>query len=71
MKYLRGTGFPVCAVGEVKNDQVRMLTGSTDIMPFIGQASATHSWMYQYETGEFHINSKELAGDGVTEYGQY
>jgi len=71
VNYLRGTGFPVCAVGEAKNDQVRMLAGNGDMMPSIGQGSATQSWIYQYETGEFHINSQDMTSDGVMEYGQY
>jgi prepilin-type N-terminal cleavage/methylation domain-containing protein len=69
--YLRGTDFPTCPVGAAKNNAVRMLIGTGAIAPFIGQASATHSWLYQYQTGEFHINSTDLTSDGTTTYGEY
>jgi len=69
--YLRGASFPACPVGEAKNDQVRMVAGTGAISTGIGQTAATHSWAYQYETGDFCINSKDLSNDGVTTYDSF
>ena len=66
--YLRGTSFPNCPVGEAKNNQIRMVSGSGTISTGIGLSAATHSWAYEYETGDFRINSKDLSSDGVTTY---
>jgi general secretion pathway protein G len=66
--YLRGAAFPKCPVGQAKNDQVRMMAGSGPIGPAIGATAATHSWAYQFETGDIHVNSSDVSGDGVTTY---
>ena len=71
INYLRGGDFPKCPVGAAKNDQVRMLVGTGSMAPFIGQGAATHSWIYQYATGEFHINSTDPTFDGASTYGEY
>src|SRR4051812_19440234 len=66
--YLRGEDFPSCPVGEAKNSAVRMVAGTGTISQGIGQTAATQSWAYQPETGNFCINSKEVAKDGVVTY---
>jgi prepilin-type N-terminal cleavage/methylation domain-containing protein len=69
--YLRGTDFPKCPVGEAKNDAVRMLAGGGSPAASIGATATTHSWVYQYESGDLHINSTANATDGVTTYDQF
>jgi general secretion pathway protein G len=69
--HLRGTQFPKCQVGEAMNNEVRMFPGTGPMGPSIGQTADTHSWIYQYETGEFHINSTMPTSDGSTTYDQY
>ncbi len=69
-KYLRGIDFPNCPVG-AENNQVRMMSGTGSIVPSIGATSATHSWVYQFETGEFYVNSNAVSSDGVTTYDQF
>ena len=68
--YLRGQDFPTCPVA-AKNNAVRMMGGSGPIASSIGGTSATHSWVYQFETGDFRINSNATANDGVTTYDQF
>ncbi len=68
--YLRGTDFPTCPVA-AKNNAVRMMSGSGSIVPSIGPTSTTHSWVYQFETGEFFINSGAKVYDGLTTYDQF
>ena len=68
--YLRGSEFPSCPVA-AKNNRVRMMGGTGSIVPSIGTTASTHSWVYQYETGDFSINSNALAYDGVTTYDQF
>jgi type II secretory pathway pseudopilin PulG len=68
--YLRGLDFPTSPVG-AKNNAVRMMTGSGPVGPSIGGTSATHSWVYQYQTGEFYINSNATSHDNVTTYDQF
>jgi prepilin-type N-terminal cleavage/methylation domain-containing protein len=66
--YLRGAEFPTCPVGEAKNNEVRIVPGNQLISQGIGGSAATHSWAYQFTTGEFCINSKEVSLDKVTTY---
>jgi general secretion pathway protein G len=68
--YLRGQDFPTCPVA-AKNNAIRMMSGSGPIASSIGGTSTTHSWVYQFETGEFYINSNATANDGVTTYDQF
>jgi general secretion pathway protein G len=68
--YLRGIDFPTCPVA-AKNNAVRMMAGTGSIVPSIGGTSATHSWVYQFEAGEFFVNSNATASDGVTTYDQF
>src|SRR4051812_42187683 len=68
--YLRGQDFPTCPVA-AKNNAVRMMPGSGPVAPSISGTEATHSWVYQFETGEFYVNSKATANDGVTTYDQF
>ncbi|MEX2308233.1 MAG: type II secretion system protein [Pirellulales bacterium] len=70
-KYLRGTEFPVCPVGAANNNQIRMMGGTGSIVPGIAGTAATHSWVYKYETGDFHVNSAELSADEATTYDQF
>src|SRR4051812_8964646 len=62
--YLRGQDFPTCPVAG-KNNAVSMVSGSGPIASSIG---GTESWVYQFETGEFYINSNALSNDGATMY---
>src|SRR4051812_31323687 len=68
--YLRGQDFPACAVA-AKNNAVRMMSGSGPIASSIGGTATTHSWVYQYQTGDFYINSNATTNDGTTTYDQY
>lgn len=68
--YLRGADFPTCPVA-AKNSAVRIMAGSGSIVPTIGATTTTHSWVYQFETGEFYINSGAKASDGLATYDQF
>jgi hypothetical protein len=63
-KYLRGADFPTCPVGAPKNNEVYMMAGNGPVSS--SGTAQTHSWLYKYETGDFHVNSVETSGDGVT-----
>ncbi len=65
--YLRGKEFPAGNVGPAKNNAIRMINGP-DPVGTIGTTDATHSWVYNHETGDFHVNFAELSADGVTTY---
>jgi len=65
--YLRGQDFPTCPVA-AKNSAVRMMSGAGTVSSTIGGTATTHSWVYQFDTGEFHINSSATANDGVNTY---
>jgi general secretion pathway protein G len=69
-RYLRGGDFPKCPVA-AENDAVRMQAGSGSVAPGIPATAATHSWVYKYETGDFHVNSVENSADGTTTYDQF
>ncbi len=69
--YLRGQHFPTCPVGAAKNNQIRMTAGSGSIVASIGGTAATHSWVYNYETGDFQVNCNELSADDVTTYDRF
>jgi general secretion pathway protein G len=69
--YLRGSDFPNSPVGEATNNAVRMAPGSGSAAASIGGTAATQSWVYQYETGDFHINSTATSADGTTTYDQF
>jgi prepilin-type N-terminal cleavage/methylation domain-containing protein len=71
VNYLRGKEFPICPAGAAQNNAVRMLSGNGSIAASIGGTAATHSWVYKYETGDFHVNSVEVSADGVTTYDQF
>jgi general secretion pathway protein G len=66
--YLRGAEFPKCPVGAAKNNTIRMMAGIGSISPGIGATTATMSWVYKYETGDFYVNSDAVSADGVTTY---
>ena len=68
--YLRGQDFPTCPVA-AKNNAVRMMNGSGSIVPSISGTETTHSWVYQFGTGDFHINSNAQSNDGVTTYDEF
>ena len=67
--YLRGAAFPKCPVGPANNNSVRMMAGSGSITADMTTES-THSWVYKYQTGEFHINCDDATNDGSTTYDQ-
>ena len=69
--YLRGADFPICPAGEAKNNRVRIDGGTGASSVSIGSTAATHSWVYQYKTGEFHINSTAATTDSLTTYDEY
>jgi len=69
--HLRGAAFPNCPVGDAANDAIRMQGGTGSIAANIGGTAATHGWAYKYETGDFHVNSTEIAADSVTTYDQF
>jgi type II secretory pathway pseudopilin PulG len=69
--YLRGTEFPVCSVGPAANNAIRMMNGPGPVGPSIGTTDATHSWVYNYETGDFHVNFGALSADGETTYDEF
>jgi type II secretory pathway pseudopilin PulG len=69
--YLRGADFPTCSVGEAKNDAIRMAGGSGSPAASIGGSATTQSWVYEYEVGDFFINSTAASADGSTTYDQF
>jgi type II secretory pathway pseudopilin PulG len=69
--FLRGKEFPVGSVGPAKNNAIRMMTGTGPVGPSIGGTEADYSWVYNYETGDFHVNFGALSSDGVTTYDQF
>ena len=66
--YLRGREFPACSVGPAKNNLIRMVDGTAPVANTIGGTATSHSWVYKYETGDFHVNCLELSSDGATTY---
>jgi type II secretory pathway pseudopilin PulG len=68
--YLRGAEFPKCTVGPAKNNHVRMMAGNGSVAGSISGTEATHSWAYQYETGEFYVNCDDKTTAGDTTYDQ-
>ena len=68
--YLRGKDFPTCPVA-AKNNRVRMIGGSGSIVPSMAGTATTLSWVYQFETGEFFINSSDPTTDGASTYDQF
>jgi general secretion pathway protein G len=69
--YLRGAEFPKCPVGPAKNNRVRMMAGAGSIVAGIAASKASHSWVYQYETGEFYINCDDATAEGGSTYDQF
>jgi general secretion pathway protein G len=69
--YLRGKEFPVGSVGPAKNNAIRMMDGPGPVGPSIGTTDESHSWVYNYETGDFHVNFGELSADGETTYDKF
>jgi general secretion pathway protein G len=67
--YLRGVYFPICPVA-AKNNAVRMMSGAGSIASSIS-GTPMFSWVYQYEVGEFFVNSNATSADGVTTYDQF
>jgi general secretion pathway protein G len=71
MPYLRGKEFPVCSVGPAANNAIRMMAGTDPVGGSIGGTEATQSWVYKFETGDFHVNCDDLSSDGVTTYDKF
>jgi type II secretory pathway pseudopilin PulG len=69
MPHLRGKEFPVCSVGPAANNAIRMMAGSGPVDGSIDEA--TKSWVYKYETGDFHVNCDDLSSDGATAYDKF
>jgi prepilin-type N-terminal cleavage/methylation domain-containing protein len=68
-KYLRGKEFPMCPVDAARYNEVRMMSGND--IPGDGATVGTHSWAYNYETGDFYINSQDMSSDDVTTYDKF
>jgi general secretion pathway protein G len=68
--HLRGAAFPTCPVGAAKNNAVRMMTGGGSVAATIGGTDATQSWVYNYGSGDFNVNSTDASSDGTT-YDQF
>ena len=68
-KYLRGSEFPMCPVDAARYNEVHMMAGNEQ--PGTGGTVGTHSWAYNYETGDFYINSQDMSGDDVTTYDKF
>lgn len=69
--YLRGSEFPTCPVGAAQNNKVRMMGGTGSIVPGIGATATTHSWVYKFETGDFHVNSTDAAANGSRTFDRF
>jgi prepilin-type N-terminal cleavage/methylation domain-containing protein len=67
--YLRGKEFPVCSVGPAANNEIRMMAGADPVDGSIDESAK--SWVYKYETGDFHVNCDDLSSDGVTTYDKF
>lgn len=61
--YLRGTSFPKCPVGPLKDATIKMVSGNAAIA---AEASPTKSWAYNYETGEFIVNCTDATKADAT-----
>ena len=70
-KYLRGANFPTCPVGDANNSAIRMHSGNDTIASGVAGSKATHSWVYKFDTGEFHVNHDGAAADGATAYHEF
>jgi general secretion pathway protein G len=67
--YLRGKEFPICSVGPAANNEINMVGGTGPVS--IDGTEATKSWLYKYETGDFHVNCDDLSSDEVTTYEKF
>ena len=67
--YLRGEDFPMCAVDASKFNEVEMMSGAA--IPGASAGPGAPSWAYNYETGEFFVNSQDFSHDGVTTYDKF
>ena len=67
--YLRGKEFPVCSVGPAANNEIHMIPGTDPVS--IDGTEAAKSWLYKYETGDFHVNCDDLSSDGATTYDKF
>ena len=47
-----------------------MMTGSASVAASISGTDTTQSWVYNYQTGDFNVNSADTSSDGTT-YDQY
>jgi type II secretory pathway pseudopilin PulG len=63
--YLRGQ-LPVVVPGGSMSSDVWMITDGD--MPGNNSGVGTHGWCYNPDTGDFHINTPDLAADKVTPY---
>jgi prepilin-type N-terminal cleavage/methylation domain-containing protein len=69
--YLRGAVFPKCSVGPVKNNSINIVSGTAPVAANIGGTDNSQSWMYNYSTGDFNINSADTSADKTTTYDQF
>jgi general secretion pathway protein G len=68
--YLRGDDFPDGVVGPAKNNAVEMMNGA-GLAAAITAAEPTHSWLYNYATGEFYAACNDTAADQLTTYDKF
>ena len=69
--YLRGSTFPMCPIGGARFNDVYMASGTALTVPEIQSSEGVYSWIYKYETGDFHINCSQVSADGVTFYYEF
>jgi prepilin-type N-terminal cleavage/methylation domain-containing protein len=68
---LRGANFPNCPVGAAKNNAINMVSGNGPAAANVGSTDTSLSWMYNYQTGEFNINSTDMSSDSTTTFDQF
>ena len=67
--YFHNSLFPASPLGPTKGDRrVRMLN---DGDPLQGNVNPNRAWKYDYTTGEFIFNWREVSKDGATKYSEF
>ena len=69
--YLRGNTFPMCPVGGARFNDVYMASGTGLTVAEIQSTEGVYSWIYKYQTGDFHIDCSQVSADGVTSYYEF
>jgi hypothetical protein len=58
----------MCPVG-ARYNEIRMMSGSET--PGTGGTEGIISWAYNFQTGDFYINSADMSSDEVTTYDKF